>query len=111
MNVSKIIIAAVAAVSLTTAVQAQESRSILVETAGYDLTNPQVVEKMQERISVAARNLCGVGTERDLKLDRMTRDCAKASIAKANANLEQQVASARQLRSETTVALATPAKK
>ena len=79
MNISKIIIAAVAAASLTSVVQAQESRSIAIDTAGYDLTNPVIVEKLHNRISAAASVLCGVGQESDLKLDRMTRSCAKAS--------------------------------
>ena len=111
MNVSKIIIAAVAAASFTTALQAQEGRSISIETDGFDLTNPKVVERMQDRISTAARSVCGVGTERDLKRNLMTRQGAEASIAQAKAKLERQVASARQLRSETSVALAAPIKK
>lgn len=111
MNISKIIIATVAAASFTTVVQAQESQSIEIDTVGYDLTNPVVVDKLHNRIAAAAKDLCGVGRESDLKLDRMTRSCAKASAIEAREKLERQIASARQMRSETSVALATPTKK
>ena len=94
MTITKIItIAATVATLAFGTAQAQEVPTIQIDTVGVDFANAASVDQLKSRIEQAAKQVCGVGRDRELNLQALARACYTKTIANAEAKIDRQVAS------------------
>lgn len=94
MNITQIIAIAATVATLTVGnVQAQEVPVIQIDTTGVDFSNAASVDLLQSRVEHAAKQVCGVGRERELALKMKARACYSTTITNAEAKIAQRVAS------------------
>ena len=55
--------------------------SVAVTHADLDLNNPADRERLQRRLRMAAREVCGTGFDFDLQSQNAARDCEEATLA------------------------------
>lgn len=60
-----------------------ELRAVVVQYGDLDLTNPQAIERLYQRIVVAANQICDSGDHRSLQAFAHDRSCKERSIARA----------------------------
>ena len=65
----------------------------IVSTSDLDLTTAAGQGQLQARLSQAARDVCGVASDADLKGKNAVRKCRDVVLADANAQREQLLAS------------------
>lgn len=92
---------ALAALAIATALvvptvsQAAERTSARVSYADLNLTTQVGQDKLQRRISFAARTVCDTADGRDLKLVRVVAECRTGAIAEAQPAFQAAVNNAR----------------
>ena len=87
---------AVAAVLVAPTVsQAAERQSVRVSYADLNLASDTGVNKLQRRITYAARLVCDTATPLDMKFERAVGECRTDAIASAQPAFDAAVAGAR----------------
>ena len=88
----KLIIPALAALSLTVALPAQaEEASLEVQYSDLDLTTPQRIERLNGRIEAALDKVCGQLVVRDLKVAASQKKCREQTAQTAFADVARVV--------------------
>lgn len=108
MNITKIItLAATVATFAVGTAQAQEAPVIQIDTAGVNFSNPASVDQLKSRIERAAKQVCGVGRDRELNLHMKARACYSSAVADAGSKIDQRVASSETKPTSNTLAINT----
>lgn len=93
MNITKIIAIAATVATLTVGnVQAQEVPVIQIDITGVNFSNTAAVDQLKSRVKHAAKQVCGVDSERDLTLQMKARSCYSTTVADAGSKIDQWVA-------------------
>lgn len=99
------IAATVIAMTIGTAAQAQEAKSIDITVAGADLSHPAAVSQLESRIKTAAKQVCGVGQGRELAEQAKERQCYNEAVASASMQMQQQIARSESRHSDVSLAV------
>lgn len=94
MNITQIIAIAATVATLTVGnVQAQEVPNIQIDTTGVNFANAASVDQLKSRVEHAAKQVCGVGRDRELNLQMKARSCYATTVADAGSKIDQLVVS------------------
>jgi UrcA family protein len=89
---SKSIVLALAAISLTVAVPAQaDEASIEVQFSDLDLTTPEGIERLNGRVEAALDRICGKPAVREVKVAASQQKCRKETAQRAFAEVARVV--------------------
>lgn len=82
--------AALAASALTSPAAAAPAgeTSVAVSYAGLDLANPADAARFDQRLRVAARDVCGDATALDLRMSAKVGTCQTEAIARAKSDVQ-----------------------
>ena len=66
----------------------------MVRTSDLDLASPAGERKLERRLAMAAREVCGTASDVDLRGKKAVRECRKEAIDRATGQREQLLAAA-----------------
>lgn len=66
----------------------------MVRTSDLDLASPAGERKLEQRLAMAAREVCGTASDVDLRGKKAVRECRKEAIDRATGQREQLLAAA-----------------